>query len=124
MALRAVVTELEHLEQLGHRSVSFFATRLKLMRHVGAQVVFDEQLVQRAKRLLNRQRQRDDVDAIVFVLDHFFEPTHLSFENAGAVQCALLDVFDHRSRLPPYGIPGEGTERLMANIAQQVTVVA
>ena len=68
---------------------------------MGFEVVLNQQFVERSKRFLDGEGLRDDVDAVVLVLDHFFESAHLTFDDAAAVKGPLFDVFDHEIEYIP-----------------------
>ena len=51
---------------------------------VGAQVVLDQQLVEAAQRLLDREGLRDDVDAVVLVLDHLLHAAQLALRGCAS----------------------------------------
>ena len=69
--------------------------------HVRLEVVLHQELVERAERFLDGEGLREDVDAVVLVLDHLLDAPELAFEDARAVEGALLDVCDHGSRITP-----------------------
>src|SRR5690242_18545252 len=95
----AVVGELEHLEQFGDCFVALSAARIEHLCDVRAQVVLHEQLVQGAEGLLYGKRLRDDVHAVIFVLDHLLDASKLALEDAGTVQGPLLDIGNHAIRI-------------------------
>ena len=82
-------------QQLLHRLLPVVTALLEHRGDVCAEVVLEQQAVQGLQRPLDRARLRDDVHAVLFALDHPAHTAHLAFEDAGAVQGALLDVFDH-----------------------------
>ena len=67
--------------------------------HVGLEVVLHQELVEGAERFLDGEGLREDVHAVVLVLDHLLDAPELAFEDARAVEGALLDVCDHGSRI-------------------------
>lgn len=117
--LAAVIAQLERLEQLGDGGFASIPTLFEHLGDVGAQMILDEQLVERAERLLNGQRLRDDVHAVVLVVDHFLDAAHLAFEDLDAVQGAFLDVGDHAPRLPLAGI---GVLRMMRDSSDSTVI--
>jgi hypothetical protein len=96
---RSARLEVVRLEEFGDGELALIAALGEHVRDVGAQMVLDQQLVEGCERLLDRTGLGDDVHAVVLVLDHLREPAHLTLEDAGAVQGALLDVVDHAARI-------------------------
>lgn len=96
----AIIAQLEDAQQLGNRELFLLSPRVEHLGDMGAQMILDEQLVQAAQRLLDRKRLRDYVDAIVFVVDHLLQSAHLALENATAMECTFLQVFNHSAIVP------------------------
>lgn len=69
-----------------------------------AHVVFDEELVETAEALLHSEGLRDDVHAVLLVLDHLFDSAQLALQDPRAVEGTFLDVIDHIEIVPPGGL--------------------
>ena len=92
---RLLCVELERLHEFLDGLLALLAAVLEHVGDMRAQVVLEQQAVQRFQRLLDGTGLRDDVHAVLLVLDHPRDAAQLTLEDARAMQRPLLDVFDH-----------------------------
>ena len=70
---------------------------------MGPNVVFKYQLVQGANGFLDGQTLRQYVHAVVFLINHFLQASHLAFKYFCSMQCPLLNINNHTFSLIPLG---------------------
>src|SRR3989344_9640022 len=79
-------------------------TTFNLMDDVGREMILENQVLDTRKRLFDRVRLCDDVNAVLLLLYHALKSLHLPRNNTKSSQCRFFHVRFHAAMIPPGGI--------------------
>ena len=79
-------------------------TTFNLMDDMGREVILENQILDTRKRLFDRVRLCDDVNAVLLLLYHALKSLHLPCDDTKSSQCRFFHVRFHAAMIPPGGI--------------------